>query len=210
MDIFDRQREMLRSSHQLLLWYVLIAGILAASLGGTAVALVSYAQWSRPAFHAQPQHYEWAFAIGALAALLSLVITTCIELRRLRHGIDPLLTRLGGRRVVAEGAHPAERRVLNVVEEMALAAEIPVPSIFVLVDEPGINSCALASHALDVAICVTQGCLYRLSRSELQAVIAHGISDVLHRDLRLRIRLVALIGGLQSISSVGWYLIYPR
>ncbi len=210
MDFFARQHDLSRSSRHLLWWYAAIVVMLAASLGLTGMALIAYTAWSRPSFHPHAAHFAWAFAGGAGLALLTLAIVTALELRRLHRGVGALAASLGGTRIAADATDPAHRRLMNVVEEMALAAELPAPQVYLLADEPGINACVLAWHGRDAALCVTLGCLYRLRRAELQAVVAHGLSELLHDEQPFRMRLAALIGGLQALCRVGRYLLVPR
>ena len=100
-------------------------------------------------------------------------------------------------------SNPAWRKLRNVIEEIAIASAVPVPEIFVLESEPGINAFAAGYTPPDAAVCVTQGCLDRLTRDELQGVIAHEFSHVLNGDMRLNIRLMGLLFGILVIGIVG-------
>ncbi|WP_449421582.1 M48 family metallopeptidase [Rhodanobacter lindaniclasticus] len=103
---------------------------------------------------------------------------------------------------------PALRRLRNVIEEVAIAAGVPVPDIYLMADEPGINAFAAGYSASDAAVCVTQGCLDHLSRDELQGVIAHEFSHVLNGDMRLNIRLMGLLFGILVLTIVGRRVIW--
>ena len=92
---------------------------------------------------------------------------------------------------------------VNVVEEMAIAAGIPVPAIFVMEGESGINAFAAGYSPSDVAIAVTQGTLDTLTRDELQGVIAHEFSHIFNGDMRLNLRLTGLLHGILLIALVG-------
>ena len=110
---------------------------------------------------------------------------------------------LGGRPVPPQPTDPDERRLLNVVEEMALAAGIPVPEIYLLENEDGINAFAAGKTPTDSAIGVTRGCVRSLSRDELQGVIAHEFSHILNGDMRLNTRLIGLLQGILIIALIG-------
>ena len=101
----------------------------------------------------------------------------------------------------------AERRLLNIVEEMAIASGVPVPEIYVLEEESSINAFAAGFSASDAAVAVTRGALEKLNRSELQGVIAHEFSHILNGDMRLGIRLAALLKGITFIGDVGHFLL---
>src|SRR5262249_43835400 len=90
----------------------------------------------------------------------------------------------------------------NVVEEMALAAGVPVPPVYVL-EEPGINAFAAGYAPGDAVVAVSQGCLNYLTRDELQGVVAHEFSHILNGDMRLNIRLIGLIFGIMALSIIG-------
>jgi len=124
----------------------------------------------------------------------------------LRQGGASVAASLGGRRVVRGAASPLEDRYLNVVEEMALASGTPVPACFVLDDEPGINAFAAGNEPSDAAVAVTRGALEQLSREELQGVVAHEFSHIAHGDVRINLRLVAVVAGLVTLTTLGYLL----
>jgi Zn-dependent protease with chaperone function len=110
--------------------------------------------------------------------------------------------------VPADTTNPQWRRLRNVIEEVAIASGVPVPEIYVMQDEPGINAFAAGYTPTDTAVCVTQGCLDKLNRDELQGVIAHEFSHVLNGDMRLNIRLMGLLFGIMAIWVVGRFLMW--
>ncbi|HEX5960474.1 MAG TPA: M48 family metallopeptidase [Rhodanobacteraceae bacterium] len=110
--------------------------------------------------------------------------------------------------VPADTANPQWQRLRNVIEEVAIASGVPVPGIHVMQNEPGINAFAAGYSPNDAAVCVTQGCLDKLSRDELQGVIAHEFSHVLNGDMRLNIRLMGLLFGIMAIWVVGRFLMW--
>src|SRR5262249_52719212 len=100
-----------------------------------------------------------------------------------------------------------ERRLLSVVEEMACAAGVPVPPVYVL-DEPGINAFAAGYAPGDAVVAVSRGCLEYLTRDELQGVVAHEFSHILNGDMRLNIRLIGLIFGIIALTVLGRILMF--
>jgi len=125
---------------------------------------------------------------------------------QLRQGGPYVAAMLGGRLVDPATTDPDERRLLNVVEEMAIASGVPVPAVFVL-PEDGINAFAAGYGLHDAAVAVTQGALRHLTRDELQGVIAHEFSHILNGDMRLNIRLIGLLHGLLVLALVGRVLV---
>jgi Zn-dependent protease with chaperone function len=110
---------------------------------------------------------------------------------------------LGGAPVDRRTADPGERRLVNVVEEMAIAAGLPVPALYVLPAEAGINAFAAGFSPDRAVVAVTRGALDELTRDELQGVVAHELSHVLNGDARLNLQLLALVGGLTVLAAVG-------
>jgi Zn-dependent protease with chaperone function len=110
---------------------------------------------------------------------------------------------LGGTLVPPDVRDPLRRRLRNVVEEMAIASGTPVPEIYVLEQESGINAFAAGYEPGDAAIAVTRGTLELLNRDELQGVIGHEFSHILNGDMRLNIRLMGVLFGIMAIGLIG-------
>ncbi len=115
---------------------------------------------------------------------------------------------VNGRRVDPHTTDLAERRLLNVVEEMALASGVPMPGVFILHDEAGINAFAAGLTTSDAVVAVTRGTMEKLTRDELQGVVAHEFSHILNGDMRLNLRLTALIFGILVIGLSGRGLLW--
>lgn len=149
-----------------------------------------------------------------LATLLTLGIIGAGSLYRLaslRQGGAAVATQLGGTPVPEDTHDFHYRRLRNVVEEVAIASGVPVPEIFVLEHEAGINAFAAGYAPSDAAIAVTRGALDKLNRDELQGVIAHEFSHVLNGDMRLNIRLMGVLFGILILAVVGRkILLYGR
>ena len=109
----------------------------------------------------------------------------------------------GGRKVLPNAQDRLETRLINVVEEMAIAAGIRVPAIYVLDNESSINAFAAGYSPNQATVAVTRGCLESLNRDELQGVIAHEFSHILNGDMRLNIRLIGLLFGIVAIATIG-------
>ncbi|MDG1838444.1 MAG: M48 family metallopeptidase [Phycisphaerales bacterium] len=124
---------------------------------------------------------------------------------QLRSGGEVVAEMLGGVRIEPDTSNPDERRALNVVEEMAIASGIPVPPVFAIPSD-SINAFA-AGHTVDqAAIGLTKGCI-EMPRDELQGVVAHEFSHIFNGDMRLNLRLVAVINGVMVLGIAGLFLI---
>jgi Zn-dependent protease with chaperone function len=126
-----------------------------------------------------------------------------VRMLSLRGGGTQIAEMMGGRLVSGSPRDVLEKRLVNVVEEMAIASGVPVPQVFVLESEQGINAFAAGFTLDDASIAVTRGCLEKLTRDELQGVIAHEFSHVLNGDMRLNIRLMGIVFGIVCIGLLG-------
>ena len=140
---------------------------------------------------------------GALVTTLVIAVASLFKTATLRSGGGRVARELGGVLVEADARDPLRRRLYNVVEEIALASGIPVPEIYVLEQESAINAFAAGFSPADAAVAVTRGALEKLSRAELQGVIAHEFSHIFNGDMRLNIRLMGALFGILMLSLIG-------
>ncbi|TVZ40639.1 peptidase M48-like protein [Alteromonadaceae bacterium 2753L.S.0a.02] len=154
----------------------------------------------------------WAIAqseigLWVLLGVSSVVLAgTLFKYAQLSGGGKRVAESLGGRLIYPDTQDANERKVLNVVEEMAIASGNPVPNVY-LIDESGINAFAAGMARNDAVIGVTRGCIELLNRDELQGVIAHEFSHIHNGDMRLNLRLVALLHGILVIGLIGYFLL---
>ena len=143
--------------------------------------------------------------LGAAATLTALLIfgATLFKTAILSGGGGRVAQDMGGTLVPADVQDPLRRRLRNVVEEMAIASGVPVPEIYVLEAESGINAFAAGFTPGDAAVAVTRGTLELLNREELQGVIAHEFSHILNGDMRLNIRMMGVLFGIMVIGLIG-------
>ncbi len=145
-----------------------------------------------------------------VAGLVTLVVlggSAFHAVRLAADGGDAVARMLGGRAVDRQTTDPAERRLVNVVEEMAIASGLPVPRLYVLDGESGMNAFAAGFTPERSVVAVTRGTLEGLDRDELQGVVAHELSHVLNADTRLSTRLMAMVGGLTVLALLGRILL---
>ena len=143
--------------------------------------------------------------LGAVAGLVVLVVglSSLFKIAQLGKGGEAVAEMLGGTRIEPSTRDPHERRLLNVVEEMAIASGVPVPPVY-RIDDDSINAFAAGYSPQSAVIGVTRGCMTQLDRAQLQGVMAHEFSHILNGDMRLNIRLTGVIFGILVIGLVGW------
>lgn len=195
MDFFDRQERAQRRTKWLVAYFLLaIAGIILTLHIAFALIL-------------KHPIGDWQL-LGMIAGSVIVAVTvgSIIKIIQLSQGGRVVATMLGGIQVDMNSADPAERRLINVVEEMAIASGVPVPEIYIL-EETTINAFAAGHGPGDAVIGVTRGGIENLSRDELQGVIGHEFSHILHGDMRLNLRLMGLLNGILFLAIIGGFLL---
>ncbi|KZX51267.1 peptidase M48 [Halioglobus sp. HI00S01] len=151
--------------------------------------------------------FSWErFGAIGMATTATIALVILFKWIHLSSGGKVVAESMGGVRLLPQTTDKAERRCLNVVEEMALAANMPVPAVYILPEERGINAFAAGIVPADAVVAVTRGCIDHLTRKELQGVIAHEFSHILNGDMRLNIRLAAMLKGITFVGDVGHIL----
>ena len=210
MDFFEHQAAARRRTTLLVFYFVVAVVLIVAALNAAAAA---GAAWARPEFVESmysPDRsrvlFRWRADVAAWTTGLTLLVIAGGTLYRwltLRSGGRAVAELAGGREIAPGSATPAERRLLNIVEEMSLASGVPMPAVYVLDDEPGLNAFAAGFTPSDAAVAVTRGSLETLTRDELQGVVAHEFSHILNGDMRLNIRLVGVLFGILMLAMIG-------
>ena len=211
MDFFAQQDRARRNTRLL----VLLFSIAVIALVGLVNLLVAAALWlgddnnvyaGGPPALADLLSWE-RFGAVALGVAGTIGLVSLLRWLQLASGGRAVAEGMGGRRVQPDSDDLDEKRALNIVEELALAAGMPVPPLYLLPDERGINAFAAGVTPADAVVAVTRGAMLQLRRDELQGVVGHEFSHILNGDMRLGIRLAALLKGITFIGDVGHLLL---
>lgn len=152
---------------------------------------------------------DWrTFATVSIGVGAVVLVGSLYKIMALSAGGKTVAEALGGRLIPQNTDDLKQRKLLNIVEEMAIASGTPAPPVYLLVDEPGINAFAAGFSPRDAVIGVTQGAIDHLSRDQLQGVIAHEFSHIFNGDMRLNIRLMGVLNGILIIGIIGYYMLY--
>ncbi len=191
MDFFEEQEQARKRTKWLVLWFILgvVGVVVAVDLllffvigGGEAFGILVPA------------------SIGTAGVILA---ASGYKTMQLNGGGAVVANDLGGRLVMPGTTDFEEKRLLNVVEEMAIASGMPVPQVYLMDGEEGVNAFAAGTEPSNAVIGVTRGCLQRLSRDELAGVVAHEFSHILNGDMKLNMRLMGMVFGLLVLSMLG-------
>lgn len=214
MDFFEAQaRAKKRTTRLIVLFGCAVLGIIAAGylsallLFGRLSEGSVFTEGTRPGYPATNVDQGWwdpRLFVGVVGGTLAIVgAASGYKWIQLRAGGRAIAEMIGAREVSLQTTDLRERQLLNIVEEMAIASGLPLPAVYVLDDETGINAFAAGLTTSDAVVTITRGTLEKLNRDELQGVVAHEFSHILNGDMRLNVRLTAVLFGILAIGLLG-------
>ncbi len=205
MDFFAHQDRARRHTRHLIALFVLAVAAIVVAVDAVVVVALGMTSQRPGGGTALPLGTVAGVSVAVLAVI---GLASLYRTATLSGGGGAVARGVGASLVPADTTDPALRRLRNVIEEVAIGSGVPVPEIYILEHEPGINAFAAGFSPADAAVCVTQGCLQQLNRDELQGVIAHEFSHVLNGDMRINIRLMGLLFGILALGVIGRQLLY--
>src|SRR5690554_4621861 len=174
-----------------------------------AVCLVGYAL-TRSEASSLPFHL-WLTSrhglVTAAAVVLLVGLTSLVRWIDLAGGGSRVAHMVGARLIEPDTRDSQERMLRNIVEEMSVASGVPVPDLYVMDNETGINAFVAGYTPGEAVMVVTQGALAQLTRDELQGVVGHEFSHILNGDMRLNVRLIALLAGILMVGQIGYFMV---
>jgi Zn-dependent protease with chaperone function len=205
MNFFEAQDSARRHTSLLILLFIIaVIGLLVLS-NILVFEFIYFTQFSTLTFSIAEleQVFDSNLSILVSAAIIIFItLGSLYKLVQLSSGGSVIAQHLGGVIVPRSSSDPLHKKILNIVEEMAIASGTPVPQVYIL-NEQGINAFAAGWKTTNAVIGITQGALERLNRDELQGVIAHEFSHIFNGDMRLNIRLIAVLHGILMIGMLG-------
>ncbi len=201
MDLFAQQDEARRASRWLVLWYLLAVAFVVACFNLAAALVYAVFSWGQAL--PLPAH----LAVSSVVAALILGVTMR-RMWQMSEGGPAVAALLGAHYLDRSRCTAAEAKLLNVVEEMAIASGIAVPPVYLLRGENAINALVAGHTPNEAVIVATQGAVQQLSRDELQGVMGHEFSHILNGDMALNVRLVSLLAGIACFGEWGEAMVY--
>jgi len=195
---FEHQQLARRNTKLIVVLFVLAVLAIVAAVDGVLGSLYA---WSYG--EAAPAS---VYVVGAVATAAVILLVSLFNVVRLAEGGVAVARMVGARRVPPDTTDGLERRLRNVVEEMAIASGVRVPEVYVMDGERGINAFAAGWDVSGAVVAVTRGMLETLTRDELQGVVAHEFSHILNGDMRLNVRMLGVLAGIVFIASIGEFL----
>jgi Zn-dependent protease with chaperone function len=209
---FEQQDSARGQTTRLILLFSLAVVAIVIALGGVGYAfgsaMLESGRRSPTASASDMVALPWVFAaLFGAGGLVVIGLGSLYQIVQLRSGGGTSVAEsLGGRQLAHHTSDALERRLLNIVEEMAIASGTPVPPVY-LMEESGINAFAAGYMPGDAVLGVTRGALENLSRDELQGVIAHEFSHIFNGDMRTNIRLIGILHGILLLSLMGHWML---
>lgn len=209
MNFFEAQERARKNTFWFILLFVLAVVGLVILTNLLLLVILNFARSDQLVFSpgALQGLYSWQeFAMVSAGVCLLIFGGSLYKTMSLSGGGSTVAEMLGGRHVPAATIDLQQRQLLNVVEEMAIAAGMPIPRVYLL-DDTVINAFAAGMSPANAVIGVTRGAMTRLNREELQGVIAHEFSHIANGDMRLNIRLIGVLHGILLIGLIGGFLL---
>lgn len=201
---FQRQASARRNTSVLVALF-----LVAVTLITLAVCVVGYfvtrSESSGLAFH------HWLLSQHGLLTAAAVVLLigggSLVRWVDLAGGGERVAKMVGAREIDPDTRDADERKLRNIVEEMAIASGVTVPTLYVMDQETGINAFVAGYSPGEAVMVVTHGALTQLTRDELQGVVAHEFSHIFNGDMRLNVRLIAILAGILMLGQIGGFLL---
>ena len=213
MDFFAHQDQARKHTKVLVVYFVIAVACIIASVYLASLVIFYGTQSQQQPGNPTPELVLWdpkIFLYAMLGTLGVVIVGSLYKTVELAKGGSAVAESLGGRLISPNPTNPDERKLRDVIEEMAIASGVSVPKIYVLDEDEGINAFAAGHAPGDAAIGVTRGCMTLLNRDELQGVIGHEFSHLLNGDMRLNLRVMGVIFGILCLAVIGRILLYSR
>ena len=220
MDFFEAQDQARRSTGKLVILFVLAVLGIVVALNAVALGAAYFIESNqssstrydprtgRNVETSDSDRFDWfrpgLLGIVSIGTVVVVGGASFFKTAQLHGDGGKVATMLGGRKLDPTTDDPDERKLLNIVEEMSIASGVPVPDCYVMDREMGINAFAAGSSIDEAAVGVTRGTIEKLSRDELQGVIAHEFSHILNGDMKINLRLIGVIFGILVIGLLGY------
>jgi len=205
MDFFQHQERARRKTGLLVLYFILavVAVVVCVNL-----ALLLAFVWMDMQIAPPSQWFSHPLTLWISLGTLLVMLCGCLfKTWQLRRGGKGLAAMLGARPIDPDTRHSDEKKLINVVEEMSIASGIPAPQLYVLDKEAAINAFVAGFRPSETVLVVTHGTLKKLDRDELQGVIAHEFSHIFNADMRLNLRLIAVLAGILAVGKIGEFML---
>ncbi len=205
MDFFEHQHKA-KQKTKLLVFYFVLAVVLIITVLNVVIFQLGNNSGQFQLTAKQWFSSPW-FAGISLGTVGVIFLGSLIRGIQISGGGQSVAKMVNARAISMDTKDKLERRLINVVEEMSIASGTAIPSLFVMDEEKGMNAFVAGLVPSDTVLVVTQGLLENLDRQELQGVVAHEYSHIFNSDMRMNVRLIAILGGILALGQLGYFLL---
>ena len=205
MDFFEHQYRARRNTTLLVFYFLLAVFLIILAVNAVVFFVFSYGEDLAVSFHSWMDNTYWEHPTAAV--VLVIFFASANRFLSLMGGGEALAKMAGGRLLDLQTSHPDEKKYIHVVEEMAIASGVPMPQLYIMDREQGINAFVAGYQPTEAVMVVTKGALDALTRDELQGVVGHEFSHILNGDMRLNVRLIAILAGILALGQIGYYFL---
>lgn len=205
MNFFERQDEARKKTKVLVLYFGLAVLLTVVAVNAAVFMILSYGAGYDAGAQGWFAGPYWMYA--TLGTVFVIASGSTARLVALAGGGRAVAEMVKARLVNTDTADPDERRLVNIVEEMSIASGVPVPELYVMDGEHGINAFVAGYKPTETVLVVTKGALGVLDRDELQGVVGHEYSHILNGDMRINVRLIGILAGILAIGQVGLFIL---
>lgn len=207
MNFFEAQETARKNTGRLVVLFILsVAALILVTTTFISWFYFHYISHDGAPFSFEKYFYSPIFLDVSVVIFMLVGLGALYEYLQLSKGGQNVAEALGGRKLSPNSANEAEKRLLNVVEEMSIASGIVTPTVYML-EESSINAFAAGLTIDDAVIGITKGAVEKLDRNELQGVVAHEFSHIFNGDMRLNMNLSATLYGVTLIAMIGEFLV---
>ena len=207
MNFFKSQDVARKKTSQLVILFALAVISLVVLTNILVMAVFGYLSSNMLSTEILREQFDWNTFLMVGAGVTGIILIGSIyKVISLSSGGARVAEMMDAKLIVEDSGNYNKQKILNVVEEMAIASGTPVPPVYLL-NEDGINAFAAGYKASDAVIGITRGAIEKLSREQLQGVIAHEFSHIFNGDMRINIRLIGILHGITIISSIGYLIL---
>lgn len=207
MNFFQSQDAARKNTKLLVILFIAAVLILVAMTNLLVIGFAAFSQSPTITTTELKNQFDWEMFLLVGAGVVTLILIASIyKIIQLSGGGARVAEMMDAELIIDDQGDLYKRRVLNVVEEMAIASGNPVPPVYLMQDD-AINAFAAGTTAGNAIIGVTTGTIQKLTREQLQGVIAHEFSHIHNGDMRLNIRLIGILNGILIIGLIGRLLL---
>jgi len=205
MDFFQQQDKARRKTGLLALYFIMAITLIIAAVNAAFYFFFKFTEFYPYTPKTWFSDSVWLYVTGV--TLLVILSGSLFRFISLAGGGRSVADMVGARAIDLNSHDAAEKIYINVVEEISIASGTPMPELYVMDEERGINAFVAGYKSTEAVMVVTRGTLEQLNRDELQGVIGHEFSHILNGDMRINIRLMSILAGILSIGQVGRFLL---